>query len=194
MKHHLINALLVLGMAACLAFLSTGCNRGAKLQQQGATVIASQTAKDATVVGAADRIDIAAPAPAVRVETDTIRAAVKAAPAAQVEQIVAAQSARIKDLEDSATRTIKLVIFGIAAAGMIAGAVIGFYLQQPRAGGAIAAGAAAAFALGLAYEWAQRNQWAVGISFALVAAGGALMYANRWHSRDAAKLKSADPR
>jgi len=183
MKHHLINALLILGMAACLAVLSAGCNRGAKLQQQGATVIASQTAKDATVVGAADRIDIAAPAPAVRVETDTIRAAVKAAPAAQVEQIVAKQAARIKDLEDSATRTIKLVIFGIAAAGMIAGAVIGFYLQQPRAGGAIAAGAAAAFALGLAYEWAQRNQWAVGISLALIAAGAALMYANRWHEK-----------
>ena len=174
-----MKALLII--LACFAL--TACNRGAKLQQQSATVIASQTAKDTTVVQAADRIDIVAPQPVVRVETDTIRAAVKAAPAAQVEQIIIKQAARIKDLEDAATRTIKLIIFGIAAAGMIAGAVIAFYLQQPRAGTSIAVGATAAFGLGLAYEWAQRNQWAIGISVAAVAVGAALMYANRWYSR-----------
>ena len=84
-----------------LLFVSSGCNHAPRPvlpTVESAPILASQEGKDVTIVSEAAKID--AIAPAAKPHTDAQRAAVAAAPAADVAKLVSGYDAKIKELTD----------------------------------------------------------------------------------------------
>lgn len=203
-----------LALAACLAL--TGCSWGGKPRPQPFTpptsaelgrVVSAHEGKDRAIVEEAAKID--AIAPEARPHTDAQRAAVAAAPAADVAALRATidtlmkarttDAATIADLrtqlEKSNSRTDQIIRLGFAGFGalLIAGAVI-IALMAAKAGGvfvgvgpmqagAIAAAGCTMLFASFAYGWALRNQTLVMSIFgACLVAAAVLWYSNRKHA------------
>jgi len=94
-------------LGVCLLF--TGCNTARKLSPavESAPILASQEGKDTTIVSEAAKID--AIAPAAKPHTDAQRAAVAAAPAADVAKLVNGYDAKIKELTDQIVGLNKMI-------------------------------------------------------------------------------------
>lgn len=186
-----------------------------------APIVNGQTEKDATVVSAADRIDgivqgeaVAAP---VRVETDTIRAAVAANPASDVKALAAQFEEAIKLLReqlaasDKRTKQLEAQIESLhnaemkaqardlryAAFGLLAFAGLLGWAKQTMWSAASAIGALLCFGVAqiISQPWFM-PACAVAVALGLAAFGWAAVHAYRKHElatkveKEAAKLKA----
>jgi hypothetical protein len=194
--------LLLLACIAVVALLAGCASKPAPTRPpvNAAPVVASQTGKDAVIISEAAKID--AIAPAAKPHTDAQRAAVSAAPAADVARIVAEFEAAAKaDAEeiirlraelasarDSVDRVIRIGGYALAAIlGALAAASLFLAAQVPWLGPRISASLAAAsisiFAMVWAYEWTKAHPWITAISGACILIAAALAYANHLHSK-----------
>jgi len=187
----------------CLA----GCSRSpvAPLRvPASAEIIGGQKGKDATVLAEADKID--AITPDAKPHTDAQRAAVAAAPAADVEKLDAQWKAVVAQLtkeRDEARRerdearnaTDKAIIIGgyALAAILLALGVASFFLAAqvpllgPRISIALIAAAASVFGMLQAYQWTKAHPWITGITGLLLLVSGVLAYSNHLHHKESPK-------
>lgn len=172
---------------------------------KAAPIVSGQKEKDKAVLAEADKID--AQFPEAKPHTDNQRAAVAAAPAVDVEKLVADYEAALKSRdgliaalkEENATLAKKLAdalekgdfyirIGGYAlSALLVAAGVASFWLQAqlaflgPKVGLALISAGGSVFAMMQAYDFTKDNPWVVGLTLALVLVAGVLAYANHWH-------------
>ena len=192
-------------LAFALAF-GGGCHGAAVYRPApgiaSAPVLAAQQGKDVAVLASASRID--AVAPAVRPQTDEIRAAVAAAPATQVASLIkdydaaragdakalAVSEARAKAAEEATDNAV--IIGGYALVALLILAGVGSFAFQAQlaflgAGIGWAAFAAAGVLFGLLrfYQFTRDHPWITGLALAplLVAAG--LAVSNHFHAKGA---------
>ena len=186
----------------CLLAL-TGCSQTPAIRPVvvSAPIISSQEGKDTTVLAEALKID--AIAPSVRVHTDAQRAAVVAAPAADVSRLVKALEAEsgqlrkeivtlTKERDEARNQTDRTIIIGgyaLAALFIAAGVATFFLMAQlpflgPKIGFALIGAGSSVFALLQAYQWTKAHPWATGITLLFLVAAGALALANHSHAKN----------
>lgn len=187
-------------LAIFLAILFTGCATFRKPQKGiSAPTVAKQEQKDASIVSAADQIDVlAAPtevALPVKEQTDAIRAAVKEAPAADVAGLVRSIEARAAKAEERAakaedrgTLAIKTAIFGLSTLVTMAGVALVFMGAQigfagPRMGLSVASAGLSGIGIGIAYDWATKHPWIVGVSLGFIVLAIGIAIANHLNSK-----------
>ena len=173
-----------------------------------APVVAGQEAKDKAITEQATAIRTEHPPAAPR--ADAILAAIAAAPAADVASLAAQFDAAIKDRDDrirslqsqlarvtkerddlknGVRRAVTIMLYGLSALLVAGGVVIALLgakvaIFGPRAGMSVIAAGGSLFALASAFDWLQRNPWAVGISLAFLAVGAAFMFANHLWAKE----------
>jgi hypothetical protein len=174
--------------------------------QAVSALVSGHEGKDRTVLAEADKID--AIAPEAKPHTDAQRAAVAAAPAAQIADITAAFQLAIKALEadnarlarenarltkqlaaalDYVDRVLRIGGYALVALLTIA-AVLSIpaskYLPWlgPKISLSLGAAAFALFCLVQAYEWTKAHPWATLVVGALILIAAALAYANAHHA------------
>lgn len=189
----------------CGVALLAGCRTApavARPPVASAPVVASQEGKDTAILSEAAQID--AIAPAAKPHTDAQRAAVAAAPAAQVVELVKAfEKQKAQDEADKATlrkerdearnqtdRTIIIGGYALAALLVAAGVATFFLMAQlaflgPKIGYALIASGASVFAMLQAYQWTKAHPWITGIALLFLVAAAALAVANHAHAKDA---------
>ena len=193
---------------ALLALLAlTGCStsRAPVLRPAvvSAPVVASQEGKDRTVLSEAAQID--AIAPAAKPHTDAQRAAVAAAPAADVSQLVKALEAEAaqllkeiatvtKERDEARNQTDRTIILGgyALAALLVAGGVATFFLMAqlaflgPRIGYALIGAGGSVFVMLQCYQWTKAHPWVTGATLLFLVAAGAFAAANQVHAKESA--------
>ncbi len=193
---------------ALLALLAlTGCStaRVPALRPAvvSAPVVASQEGKDRTVLSEAAQID--AIAPAAKPHTDAQRAAVAAAPAADVSRLVKALEAEAaqllkeiatltKERDEARNQTDRTIIIGgyALAALLVAGGVATFFLMAqlaflgPRIGYALIGAGGSIFVMLQAYQWTKAHPWVTGATLLFLVAAGAFAAANQIHAKESA--------
>lgn len=183
-------------LAIVLAILFTGCATFRKpVKGTSAPTVAKQVQKDQTILGAADQIDVitqpTAVAESVKEQTNSIRAAVKESPAADVASLAKSLEERVARAEEAAAKAkdkaegvLRTILNGICLLGFIAGVSLAFLGSKfpfagPAMGGSLALGSAAGMALLTARQWALDNKW---VMWVLLAASVAFAVANvLWH-------------
>ncbi len=165
-----------------------------------APVLAGQAKKDKAVLTEADAIDKVAPK--AKVHTDAQRAAVAAAPASDVTQLASDYEATIDGLtksnaklteerDDARNQTDRTIIIGgysLAALLVAAGVASLFLMAQlpflgPMVSYSLMAAGGSVFVMLQAYQWTKAHPWITGVALLFLVAAGALMLANRHHSR-----------
>jgi hypothetical protein len=165
-----------------------------------APVVLSQEGKDTTVLAEAAKID--AIAPDARQHTDAQRAAVAAAPAADVAKLAKAFESQIADLGKTITRLTKerdearnqtdrtIILGGYALAALLVSAgVAAFFLMAqlaflgPKIGYALIASGASVFCMLQAYQWTKAHPWITGVALLFLVAALALAFANHHHAK-----------
>jgi len=193
---------------ALLALLAlTGCStsRAPALRPAvvSAPVVASQEGKDRTVLSEAAQID--AIAPAAKPHTDAQRAAVAAAPAADVSRLVKALEAEAaqllkeiakltKERDEARNQTDRTIIIGgyALAALLVAGGVATFFLMAqlaflgPRIGYALIGAGSSVFVMLQCYQWTKAHPWVTGATLLFLVAAGAFAAANQVHAKESA--------
>jgi len=193
---------------ALLALLAlTGCStsRAPALRPAvvSAPVVASQEGKDRTVLSEADKIDDLAPA--AKPHTDAQRAAVAAAPAADVSRLVKALEAEAEQLlkeiatltkerDEARNQTDRTIIIGgyALAALLVAGGVATFFLMAqlaflgPRIGYALIGAGGSVFVMLQCYQWTKAHPWVTGATLLFLVAAGAFAAANQVHAKESA--------
>jgi len=193
---------------ALLALLAlTGCStsRAPALRPAvvSAPVVASQEGKDRTVLSEAAQID--AIAPAAKPHTDAQRAAVAAAPAADVSRLVKALEAEAaqllkeiatltKERDEARNQTDRTIILGgyAIAALLVAGGVATFFLMAqlaflgPRIGYALIGAGGSVFVMLQCYQWTKAHPWVTGATLLFLVAAGAFAAANQVHAKESA--------
>jgi len=193
---------------ALLALLAlTGCStsRAPALRPAvvSAPVVASQEGKDRTVLSEAAQID--AIAPAAKPHTDAQRAAVAAAPAADVSRLVKsleAEAAQLlkeiatltKERDEARNQTDRTIILGgyALAALLVAGGVATFFLMAqlaflgPRIGYALIGAGGSVFVMLQCYQWTKAHPWVTGATLLFLVAAGAFAAANQVHAKESA--------
>jgi len=193
---------------ALLALLAlTGCStsRAPALRPAvvSAPVVASQEGKDRTVLSEAAQID--AIAPAAKPHTDAQRAAVAAAPAADVSRLVKALEAEAaqllkeiatltKERDEARNQTDRTIIIGgyALAALLVAGGVATFFLMAqlaflgPRIGYALIGAGGSVFVMLQCYQWTKAHPWVTGATLLFLVAAGAFAAANQVHAKESA--------
>jgi hypothetical protein len=191
---------------ALLALLAlTGCStsRAPALRPAvvSAPVVASQEGKDRTVLSEAWQID--AIAPAAKPHTDAQRAAVAAAPAADVSRLVKALEAEAaqllkeiatltKERDEARNQTDRTIIIGgyALAALLVAGGVATFLLMAqlaflgPRIGYALIGAGGSVFVMLQCYQWTKAHPWVTGATLLFLVAAGAFAAANQVHAKE----------
>jgi len=191
---------------ALLALLAlTGCStsRAPALRPAvvSAPVVASQEGKDRTVLSEAAQID--AIAPAAKPHTDAQRAAVAAAPAADVSRLVKALEAEAaqlrkeiatltKERDEARNQTDRTIIIGgyALAALLVAGGVATFFLMAqlaflgPRIGYALIGAGGSVFVMLQCYQWTKAHPWVTGATLLFLVAAGAFAAANQIHAKE----------
>jgi len=194
---------------ALLALLAlTGCStsRAPALRPAvvSAPVVASQEGKDRTVLSEAAQID--AIAPAAKPHTDAQRAAVAAAPAADVSRLVKALEAEAaqllkeiatltKERDEARNQTDRTIILGgyALAALLVAGGVATFFLMAqlaflgPRIGYALIGAGGSVFVMLQCYQWTKAHPWVTGATLLFLVAAGAFAAANQVHAKESAR-------
>lgn len=181
-----MRGLFAIPLAIFLAIALQGCNTFKKPKPLVNTVpvLTKQAVKDEKIVQAAAVIDnVTAPTPVaeeVKAQTDVIRAAVKEAPAADVvaltkslESAVAKAEARADKAEAKSNTAIKVAIFGVSSLVTMAGVALVFMGAQigfagPRMGLSVAAAGITGVGIGIAFDFATKHPWVVGISLAFI--------------------------
>jgi len=193
---------------ALLALLAlTGCStsRAPALRPAvvSAPVVASQEGKDRTVLSEAAQID--AIAPAAKPHTDAQRAAVAAAPAADVSRLVKALEAEAaqllkeiatltKERDEARNQTDRTIIIGgyALAALLVAGGVATFFFMAqlaflgPRIGYALIGAGGSVFVMLQCYQWTKAHPWVTGATLLFLVAAGAFAAANQVHAKESA--------
>jgi len=193
---------------ALLALLAlTGCStsRAPALRPAvvSAPVVASQEGKDRTVLSEAAQIDVIAPA--AKPHTDAQRAAVAAAPAADVSRLVKALEAEAaqllkeiailtKERDEARNQTDRTIILGgyALAALLVAGGVSTFFLMAqlaflgPRIGYALIGAGGSVFVMLQCYQWTKAHPWVTGATLLFLVAAGAFAAANQVHAKESA--------
>jgi len=193
---------------ALLALLAlTGCStsRAPALRPAvvSAPVVASQEGKDRTVLSEAAQIDVIAPA--AKPHTDAQRAAVAAAPAADVSRLVKALEAEAaqllkeiatltKERDEARNQTDRTIIIGgyALAALLVAGGVATFFLMAqlaflgPRIGYALIGAGGSVFVMLQCYQWTKAHPWVTGATLLFLVAAGAFAAANQVHAKESA--------
>jgi len=193
---------------ALLALLAlTGCStsRAPALRPAvvSAPVVASQEGKDRTVLSEAAQID--AVAPAAKPHTDAQRAAVAAAPAADVSRLVKALEAEAaqllkeiatltKERDEARNQTDRTIVLGgyALAALLVAGGVATFFLMAqlaflgPRIGYALIGAGGSVFVMLQCYQWTKAHPWVTGATLLFLVAAGAFAAANQVHAKESA--------
>jgi hypothetical protein len=165
-----------------------------------APVVLSQEGKDTTVLAEALKID--AIAPEAKPHTDAQRAAVAAAPAADVAKLAKAFESQIADLGKTITRLTKerdearnqtdrtIILGGYAAVALlVASGVATFFLMAqlaflgPKIGYALIAAGGSIFAMLQAYQWTKAHPWITGVALLFLVAALALGFANHHHAK-----------
>jgi len=187
-----------------LLFVSSGCNHTPRPIQptvESAPILASQTGKDVTIISEAAKID--AIAPAAKPHTDAQRAAVAAAPAADVAKLSKDYEAKLKEqaeriadltklLEEARNQTDRTILvsgYALSALLVSLGVATFFLMAQlaflgPRIGYALIGAGASVFAMLQAYQWTKAHPWVTGIALLFLAVAAALAAANHLHSKD----------
>ena len=207
----LVSLLAILAGLLLLAFALTGCKTptGNRPPIDAKPTITAHEGKDRTILSEAAQID--AIAPQAKPHTDAQRAAIAAAPAADVAALVARYEAQakadavskaqlqrdnarlVKDLASAHEKTDRVIRLGgyALAALLTAAGVASFFLAAqlpmlgPRIGIALVAAGASVFAMVQAYEWTKAHPWVTGITLALLLVAAVLAYANQLHARSA---------
>ncbi len=142
----------------------------------------------------ADAIDKMAPG--AKVHTNAQRAAVAAAPASDVTQLVSGYEATIDTLteerDDARNQTDRTIIIGgysLAALLVAAGVASLFLMAQlpflgPKISYALMGAGASVFAMLQAYQWTKAHPWITGITLLFITVAGALAVANHHHSKE----------
>lgn len=193
-------------LAAITLLALIGCQNAPAPRRpvQSAPVVAGQEGKDATVLSEAAQID--AIAPEAKPHTDAQRAAVAAAPAADVSRLVKAYEAEgdqlrkenatlTKERDEARNQTDRTIIIGgyALAALLVAAGVATFFLMAqlpflgPKIGFALIGAGASVFAMLQAYQWTKAHPWITGITLLFLVAAAALAFANHAHNKDASK-------
>ena len=152
----------------------------------------------------AEALKIDAIAPDAKPHTDAQRAAVAAAPAADVANLAKAFDDQIADLGKTITRLTKerdearnqtdrtIILGGYAAAALlVASGVATFFLMAqlaflgPKIGYALIAAGGSVFAMLQAYQWTKAHPWITGVALLFLVAAGALAFANHHHAKRA---------
>jgi hypothetical protein len=190
----------------CLLAL-TGCStaRAPALRPAvvSAPIVASQEGKDRTVLSEAAQIDNLAPA--AKPHTDAQRAAVAAAPAADVSRLIKALEAEAaqllkeiatltKERDEARNETDRTIIIGgyALAALVVAGGVATFFLMAqlaflgPRIGYALIGAGSSVFVMLQAYQWTKAHPWVTGATLLFLVAAGAFAAANQVHAKESA--------
>ena len=193
--------MLAIPLAITLAIALQGCNtfRKSKPPANTVPVLTKQAVKDEKIVQAADVIDtVTAPTPVaaeVKVQTDVIRAAVKEAPAADVvaltkslESAVAKAQQRADKAEAKSNTAIKVAIFGISSLVTMAGVALMFLGAQigfagPRMGLSVAAAGITGVGIGIAFDFATKHPWVVGVSLGFIVLAIGIAIANHLNEK-----------
>jgi len=166
-----------------------------------AAIVDGQEGKDRVVIAEAAKIE--ALAPAAKPHTDAQRAAVAAAPAADVSRLVAEfkdgiekrdaaiakLTADLAEAKNATDRTIRLGGYALAALLAAAAAASLFLAAQvpflgPRISAALGAASVSVFVLLQAYEWTKAHPWATGITGLCLLIACVLAYANHLHHKE----------
>ncbi len=165
-----------------------------------APVVASQEGKDRTVLEEAAQID--AVAPEAKQHTDAQRAAVAAAPAAEVAKLAKDYEARHaqdekekaqlrKERDEARNQTDRTIIVGgyaLVALLAASGAATFFLMAQipflgPKIGFALLAASGSVFVMLQAYQWTKAHPWITGVALLFIAVAAALAVANQHHHK-----------
>jgi hypothetical protein len=180
-----------------------GCRTAPAVARQpvlSAPVVASQEGKDRAILSEAAQIE--AIAPEAKPHTDAQRAAVAAAPAADVGKLAKAFESQIADLvrdnakltkerDEARNQTDRTIIIGgyaVAALLVSAGVATFFLMSQlaflgPKIGYALIAAGGSVFTMLQAYQWTKAHPWITGITLLFLVAAGALAFANHAHDK-----------
>jgi hypothetical protein len=191
---------LVLFAVVTLAFAGCAHAPVARPPVASAPVVSSQEGKDRAILSEAAQID--AIAPAAKPHTDAQRAAIAAAPAADVAKLVKALEDQFRDAtkmiaqltkerDEARNQTDRTIIIGgyaLAALFVSAGVATFFLMAQlaflgPKIGYALIASGGSVFAMLQAYQWTKAHPWITGIALLFLVAAGALAFANHAHAK-----------
>ena len=192
-------------LVALIALTGCSTSRAPALRPAvvSAPVVASQEGKDRAVLSEAAQID--AIAPAAKPHTDAQRAAVAAAPAADVSRLVKALEAEAaqllkeiatltKERDEARNQTDRTIIIGgyALAALLVAGGVATFFLMAqlaflgPRIGYALIGAGGSVFVMLQCYQWTKAHPWVTGATLLFLVAAGAFAAANQVHAKESA--------
>lgn len=187
---------------ALLALTGCSTSRAPALRPAvvSAPVVASQEGKDRTIISEAAQID--AISPAAKPHTDAQRAAVAAAPAADVSRLVKALEAEAaqllkeiatltKERDEARNQTDRTIILGgyaLSALLVAAGVATFFVMAQlpflgPRIGYALISAGGSVFVMLQCYQWTKANPWITGVTLLFLVVAGVFAVANNLNSK-----------